>query len=245
MCSPGLRWSSTSGTSPSTAIPGSSTSISARSGTRSTVPSTGPRWRRCGAWVTGYEMTRWATLPIRYRLSITFGASVAVVVAGLSIFVYLQTASNLLATVDASLTSRAELLATNARDDGPAQVSVEHRPVTAACPAGGPAVAPGHVLRPDGSRHRQREPGSCRAGGRPPWPADRRGRRLAAGPAQRTRPARRHARRGRGGRPDPHLAGGLAGPCRRAAAGRADEKAGRGYLGRRSGAQAVAGRWQG
>ena len=70
-------------------------------------------------------MTRWAALPIRYRLSITFGASVAVVVAGLSIFVYLQTASNLLATVDASLTSRAELLATNARDDGPAQVSVE------------------------------------------------------------------------------------------------------------------------
>src|SRR5499426_4099322 len=125
MCSPGLRWSSTSGTSPSTAIPESSTSISARSATRSTVPSTGPRWRRCGAWVTGYEMTRWATLPIRYRLSITFGASVAVVVAGLSIFVYLQTASNLLATVDASLTSRAELLATNARDDRPGLVGVE------------------------------------------------------------------------------------------------------------------------
>jgi len=70
-------------------------------------------------------MTRWAALPIRYRLSITFGASVAVVVAGLSIFVYLQTASNLLATVDASLTSRAELLATNARDDRPAQLSVD------------------------------------------------------------------------------------------------------------------------
>ena len=70
-------------------------------------------------------MTRWATLPIRYRLSITFGASVAVVVAGLSIFVYLQTASNLLATVDSSLTSRAELLATNARDDRPGLVGVE------------------------------------------------------------------------------------------------------------------------
>jgi len=70
-------------------------------------------------------MMRWARLPIRYRLSITFGASVAVVVAGLSIFIYAQTGSNLLATVDASLTSRADLLAPNARDDGPAQVSVE------------------------------------------------------------------------------------------------------------------------
>src|SRR5215471_7741167 len=124
MCSPGLRWSSTSGTLPSAAIPGSSTSTSARSATRSTVPSTGPRWRRCGAWVTGYEMTRWAALPIRYRLSITFGASVAVVVAGLSIFVYLQTASNLLATIDADLTTRADLLVTGVRDDGPAHVSV-------------------------------------------------------------------------------------------------------------------------
>ena len=70
-------------------------------------------------------MTRWSRLPIRYRLSITFGASVAVVVAGLSIFVYVQTGSSLLAAVDASLTSRADLLAPNVADDGPAQVSVE------------------------------------------------------------------------------------------------------------------------
>ncbi len=70
-------------------------------------------------------MTRWAPLPIRYRLSITFGASAAVVVAGLSIFVYAQTGSSLLATVDASLTSRADLLAPGVRDDGPAQVGVE------------------------------------------------------------------------------------------------------------------------
>ena len=70
-------------------------------------------------------MTRWARLPIRYRLSIAFGASVAVVVTGLSIFVYAQTGSSLLAAVDASLTSRADLLAPGVRDDGPAQVSVE------------------------------------------------------------------------------------------------------------------------
>ena len=70
-------------------------------------------------------MTRWARLPIRYRLSITFGASAAVVVAGLSIVVYTQTAANLLGTIDAGLSSRAGVLAGNVRDDGPAQVSVE------------------------------------------------------------------------------------------------------------------------
>ena len=69
-------------------------------------------------------MTRWARLPIRYRLSVAFGASVAVVVAGLSIFVYTQTASSLLATIDADLTTRADLLVTGVRDDGPAHVSV-------------------------------------------------------------------------------------------------------------------------
>jgi len=77
------------------------------------------------AWVTGSEMTRWPSLPIRYRLSITFGASAAVVVAGLSVFVYAQTAANLLATVDAGLSSRAGVLASDVRDDSPAQVSVE------------------------------------------------------------------------------------------------------------------------
>jgi signal transduction histidine kinase len=76
-------------------------------------------------------MTRWARLParyrlpIRYRLSIMFGASAAVVVAGLSVFVYIQTAANLLGTIDAGLSSRAGVLAGNVRDDGPAQVSLE------------------------------------------------------------------------------------------------------------------------
>jgi signal transduction histidine kinase len=70
-------------------------------------------------------MTRWARLPIRYRLSITFGASAAVVVAGLSVFVYTQTAANQLGTIDAGLSSRAGVLAGNVKDDGPAQVSVE------------------------------------------------------------------------------------------------------------------------
>jgi two-component system, OmpR family, sensor kinase len=69
-------------------------------------------------------MTRWARLPIRYRLSIMFGASTALVVAGLSIFVYSQTKSGLLATVDANLNSRAALLVSSVKDDGPSQVNV-------------------------------------------------------------------------------------------------------------------------
>lgn len=70
-------------------------------------------------------MTRWARLPIRYRLSLTFGASAAVVIAGLSIFVYVQTAANLVATIDVGLSSRAAVLAGDVRDDGPMHVPVE------------------------------------------------------------------------------------------------------------------------
>jgi two-component system OmpR family sensor kinase len=69
-------------------------------------------------------MTRWSRLPIRYRLSITFGALAAVVVAGLSIFVYSQTGASLLATIDANLNSHAALLASSVKDDGPSQVNV-------------------------------------------------------------------------------------------------------------------------
>ena len=72
-------------------------------------------------------MTRWARLPIRYRLSITFGASAAVVVAGLSMFVYAQTGAGLLATIDANLNSRAALLVSSIKDDGPSQVNVQQQ----------------------------------------------------------------------------------------------------------------------
>ena len=74
-------------------------------------------------------MTRWARLPIRYRLSIAFGASAAVVVAGLSIFVYTQTGSSLLATIDANLSSRAALLVSSVKDDGAAQANVTPEPI--------------------------------------------------------------------------------------------------------------------
>jgi two-component system, OmpR family, sensor kinase len=70
-------------------------------------------------------MTLWARLPIKYRLSILLGLGMAAVLTGLSVFVYGKTATNLLGTIDAGLSSRAGALAGNVRDDGPAQVSVE------------------------------------------------------------------------------------------------------------------------
>jgi signal transduction histidine kinase len=69
-------------------------------------------------------MRLWARLPIRYRLTIVFGLAMAVVLGGLGVFVYAQTGSNLLATIDADLNSRAGVLASFVRDDGPFQVSV-------------------------------------------------------------------------------------------------------------------------
>jgi two-component system, OmpR family, sensor kinase len=69
-------------------------------------------------------MMRFARLPIRYRLSVMFAASAAIVIAGLSTFVYAQTASGLLATLDANLRTRADPLAADVRDDTLAQVSV-------------------------------------------------------------------------------------------------------------------------
>ena len=92
-------------------------------------------------------MTRWSRLPIRYRLSITFGASAAIVVAGLSIFVYAQTASSLLTTIDADLNSRADLLIADVRDDGPTQVSVRRALIEDAVLFTQIDDASGHVLR--------------------------------------------------------------------------------------------------
>ena len=69
-------------------------------------------------------MRLWARLPIRYRLTIVFGLAMAVVLGGLGVFVYAHTGSNLLATIDADLNSRAGLLVSDVRDDGPSQVNV-------------------------------------------------------------------------------------------------------------------------
>jgi two-component system, OmpR family, sensor kinase len=70
-------------------------------------------------------MTRWARLPIRARLTAAFAASMAVVIGGLSVFVYARTGADLLDTIEAGLSSRAELLASDLQHRGPALANVE------------------------------------------------------------------------------------------------------------------------
>ena len=70
-------------------------------------------------------MRRWASLPIRGRLTAAFGATIALVICGLSVFVYQQTGNDLLQTVDAGLSSRGELLAADLQHHGPGLVNVE------------------------------------------------------------------------------------------------------------------------
>jgi two-component system, OmpR family, sensor kinase len=64
-------------------------------------------------------------LPIRQRLTITFAAAMAAVIAGLGVFVYVRTGADLLDTVDAGLRSRAELLVADLQHHDPARVNVE------------------------------------------------------------------------------------------------------------------------
>ena len=70
-------------------------------------------------------MTRWARLPIKGRLTAAFAASMAVLIGGLSVFVYLHTGADLLDTVETGLRSRAEVLASDLQRRGPALANVE------------------------------------------------------------------------------------------------------------------------
>ena len=70
-------------------------------------------------------MSCWTRLPIRQRLTITFAASMAAMIAGLGAFVYIRTGADLLDTVDAGLRSRAELLVTDLQHHDQAPVDVE------------------------------------------------------------------------------------------------------------------------
>lgn len=67
---------------------------------------------------------RWTSLPIRRRLTITFAAGLAMVVVGLSVFVYISAGVDLRDTVDAGLKSRAELLAGDLQRHEPALVNI-------------------------------------------------------------------------------------------------------------------------
>jgi two-component system OmpR family sensor kinase len=70
-------------------------------------------------------MTALTRLPIRLRLTVAFAAGLALVLGALSAFVYVRTGADLLAATDAGLRSRAELLASDVRQRGPATVNVE------------------------------------------------------------------------------------------------------------------------
>src|SRR5215813_11903337 len=70
-------------------------------------------------------MKRWDSLPIRRRFTVVFAATIAVVLVGLSVFVYQQTGADLLQAIDAGLNSRGELLATDLQHHGPGPVNVE------------------------------------------------------------------------------------------------------------------------
>ena len=70
-------------------------------------------------------MTGWTRLPIRVRLTLAFAAGLAIVLAAFSLFVYVRTEAVTLAAVDAGLRSRAEVVATDIRLDGPSLAHVE------------------------------------------------------------------------------------------------------------------------
>jgi signal transduction histidine kinase len=63
-------------------------------------------------------MTALTRLPIRVRLTIAFAAGMAMVLAGVGVFVYVRMGSALLEATDAGLLSRAEVLVANVRASG-------------------------------------------------------------------------------------------------------------------------------
>jgi two-component system, OmpR family, sensor kinase len=70
-------------------------------------------------------MTAWTRLPIRVRLTAAFAGALAITLAAFGAFVYARTGSVLLATVDAGLRSRAEVVAADVRAGKPPLAKVE------------------------------------------------------------------------------------------------------------------------
>jgi len=70
-------------------------------------------------------MTRWDSLPIRGRLTVAFAATMAVVLGCLSVFVYQRSGADQLQAIDAGLSSRGELLASDLEHHGPGPVNVQ------------------------------------------------------------------------------------------------------------------------
>ncbi|MEA2557560.1 MAG: hypothetical protein QOG88_1098, partial [Actinomycetota bacterium] len=66
----------------------------------------------------------WARLPLRFRLALVFAACMSVLLTAVGMFVYTRAGRDLLATVDAGLRSRAEVVSTDIRDNGPVLANV-------------------------------------------------------------------------------------------------------------------------
>lgn len=115
----------------------------------------------------------WGRLPIRGRLTVAFAASMAVVIGGLSLLVYLRAGRDLLDTVDAGLSSRAEVLAAGLQHRGPALVNVEPTLIESDEVFAQIADGSGRVLQSSSiiSRQRLLPPAAVRAAGRDGRPA--------------------------------------------------------------------------
>jgi signal transduction histidine kinase len=84
------------------------------------------RSKRFAGSAIGYGTISTMRLPLRLRLTVVFTLAMAVVLAGLGTFVYLRISSDLLASVDAGLRSRAQVIAdAAARVDAPTVVASE------------------------------------------------------------------------------------------------------------------------
>src|SRR6185436_18511719 len=64
-------------------------------------------------------MDRWTKLPTRVRVTLVFTLGTAAVLLAVGWFVYTSTGGDLLAAADAGLLSRAEVIAADARTNGP------------------------------------------------------------------------------------------------------------------------------
>jgi two-component system OmpR family sensor kinase len=111
----------------------------------------------------------WGRLPIRGRLTVAFAASMAVVIGGLSLLVYLRAGRYLLDTIDAGLSSRAEVLASGLQHRGPALVNVEPTLIESDEVFAQIADGSGRVLQSSSIISRQwlLPPSAVRAAGRP------------------------------------------------------------------------------
>src|SRR5689334_18306696 len=94
-------------------------SMSATSGTRLTGRSGVPLWRPSEAWATVYATRARMQLPLKLRLTLAFGVGMAMLFVGLGSYGYQRVESDLLASVDAGLRSRVQVLANSVgRSDG-------------------------------------------------------------------------------------------------------------------------------